>query len=133
MRSPYDIGSKRTNHQFGCFGEVCKSNILMPSKIPCICILFFSFFFFFEKVGGNCLIYYRMFQAHQLSSFCLFHVAGMYTTEEEPALPWLVFKYGCKVIPCRPVYFFYLAGSSLKSWYIKALLFMTLSIQNLYR
>ena len=42
----------------------------------------------------------------------------------------MVFKYGCKVIPCRPVYFFYLAGSSLKSWYIKALLFMTLSIQN---
>ena len=26
-----------------------------------------------------------MFQAHQLSSFCLFHVACMYTTEEEPA------------------------------------------------
>ena len=42
----------------------------------------------------------------------------------------MVFKYGCKVIPCRPVYFFYLAGSSLKSWYIKALLFITLSIQN---
>ena len=26
-----------------------------------------------------------MFQAHQLSSFCLFHEAWMYTTEEEPA------------------------------------------------
>ena len=37
--------------------------------------------------SSNCLIYYTitMFQAHQLSSFCLFHVACMYTTEEEPA------------------------------------------------
>ena len=26
-----------------------------------------------------------MFQAHQLSSFCLFHEAWIYTTEEEPA------------------------------------------------
>ena len=28
---------------------------------------------------------FTMFQAHQLPSFCLFHVACMYTTEEEPA------------------------------------------------
>ena len=35
--------------------------------------------------SSNCLLYYTMFQAHQLSSFCLFHVACMYTTEEEPA------------------------------------------------
>ena len=35
--------------------------------------------------SSNCLIYYTMFQAHQLSSSCLFHVTCMYTTEEEPA------------------------------------------------
>ena len=37
--------------------------------------------------SSNCLIHYTMFQAHhdRLSSFCLFHVACMYTTEEEPA------------------------------------------------
>ena len=35
--------------------------------------------------SSNCLIYYIMFQTHQLPSFCLFHVACMYTTEEEPA------------------------------------------------
>ena len=31
-----DIGSKRTNHKFGYFGEVCQSHILILSKIPFI-------------------------------------------------------------------------------------------------
>ena len=44
-----DIGSKRTNHKFGCFGEVRQTNILIPSKILFIwkCV----FLFFFQKVG----------------------------------------------------------------------------------
>ena len=49
------MGSKRTNHKFGCFGKVCQSNSLIPSKIPFIrkCVfLNFVFFFFFKKWGG---------------------------------------------------------------------------------
>ena len=33
---PYDTGLKWTNHKFGLIGEVCQSNILVPSKIPFI-------------------------------------------------------------------------------------------------
>ena len=42
-----DMGSKRTNHKFGCFGEVRQSNILIPSKIPFITKCVFPKFFFF--------------------------------------------------------------------------------------
>ena len=51
----YDIGSKRTNHKFGCFGEVCQSNILILSNIPFIWkVYFFSFFFFFFFFSKRC-------------------------------------------------------------------------------
>ena len=47
-----DIGSKRTNHKFGCFSEVHQSNILIPSKIPFIRKCVFLNSIFFSKVGG---------------------------------------------------------------------------------
>ena len=46
------MGSKRTNHKFGCFGEVRQSNILIPSKIPFIRKRVFLNLTFFQKVGG---------------------------------------------------------------------------------
>ena len=49
-----DIGSKRTNHKFGCVGEVCQTNIRIPSKIPfilkCVFLNFINIFVF--KKGG---------------------------------------------------------------------------------
>ena len=52
-----DIGSKRTNHKFGYFGEVCQSNILIPIKDSFylkMCTPFFSFRFS-KSVGGDAL------------------------------------------------------------------------------
>ena len=71
--SPYDIGSKRTNHQFGCFGEVCKSNILMPSKIPFIwkCVFLFFSFSFSSKIR-DCVSNYASVGIFFLSSFSFF-------------------------------------------------------------
>ena len=48
-----DIGSKRTNHKFGCSGEVRQSNILIPSKIPFIrkCVFLNLIQFLFQKGG----------------------------------------------------------------------------------
>ena len=46
---PYDIGSKRTNHKFGCFGEARQSNILISSKIPENVYFLIFIFIFFKK------------------------------------------------------------------------------------
>ena len=48
-----NIGSKRTNHKFGCFGEVRQTNILIPSKILFIWKCIFLNFFF-QKAGRPC-------------------------------------------------------------------------------
>ena len=48
------MGSKRTNHKFGCFGKVCQSNSLIPSKIPFIrkCVFLNFIIILFSKSGG---------------------------------------------------------------------------------
>ena len=81
------MGSKRTNHKFGCFGEVCQSNILIPSKIPFIrkCV-FLTFIFFFKKGGGpwsprpspctgpDHVTIANSWQLESMSIFCINHV-----------------------------------------------------------
>ena len=47
-----DIGSKRTNRIFGCFGNVRQTNIPIPTKIPFIWNCVFLNFFF-KKWGGG--------------------------------------------------------------------------------
>ena len=54
LGSSYDIGSKRTNHKFGCFSEVRQSNIRTPSKIPLIWKCIFLIFFPKSRGGGPC-------------------------------------------------------------------------------
>ena len=48
-----DRGSKRTNHKFGCFGEVRQSNILIPSTFYLKMCISYYYYFFFQKVGGR--------------------------------------------------------------------------------
>jgi len=99
------MGSKRTNHKFGCFGEVRQSNILISSKIPENVYFLIFIFIFFKKWGpltrpspcAGPLVTFsgekNIFMSFRFSKFTLIyiHSGSAYVKKRGTAFPCLAF------------------------------------------